>query len=234
MIKAITFDFWNTLYKTPQGTVLQNIRLDGLTRVMKTVNNMITRERVFAVFMEVWKHVQKQQRSRGLEFTPDQQLDMLLRRMDIDYNLEIWDKAYYYYAETLLEYPPQPNDSVLETLPLLAARYKLGLICNTGISPGTVLRQLMERDGIIGWFDQLTFSNEVGCSKPNRGIFQHTLDRIGVSSYEAAHIGDDKLTDIVGAKIAGMTAIWLAPGEDWKIPEADYHLHTIRELLGLW
>ena len=96
------------------------------------------------------------------------------------------------------------------------------------------MRQLMERDGIIGWFDQLTFSNEVGCSKPNRGIFQHTLDRIGVSSYEAAHIGDDKLTDIVGAKIAGMTAIWLAPGEDWKIPEADYHLHTIRELLGLW
>lgn len=234
MIKAITFDFWNTLYITPRDKVLQNIRINGLLQVFDQAGHGFSYEEIYTVFVEIFKYVQRLQRSYGQEFPPEKQLEMILQRLNVPYSAEVWEQAWYYYCETLLEYPPRLNDNVRETLPLLTERYKLAVICNTGISPGAVLRKLMERDGITGCFEHLTFSNEVGCSKPNRRIFDYTLEKLGVSGHEAAHIGDDKLTDIVGAKIAGMTAVWLAPGQDWKVPEADYHLQTVKELLDLW
>jgi len=234
LIKAITFDFWNTLYLTPPNRTLHDIRINGVTRVLQNAGYELSQEEVSEVFLQVWAHVYREQRAYGREFSPPQQLRQILQRMNVNISSSIWEEAYYYYSGTLLEYPPRINTDVIETLPRLKERYKLAVICNTGISPGSVLRKLMERDGIIGCFEHLTFSDEVDCAKPNRRIFEYTLEKLGVPGIEAAHIGDDKLTDIVGAKMAGMTAVWLAPGQNWKVPEADYHLQTVKELLDLW
>ena len=234
VMEAITFDFWNTLYKTNQKSVLHDIRINGLMRVLQSAGLDVGTGEVFEVFKKVWLHAFTRQRAYGEEVPPARQLELILEKFDITLSEELKQNAYYYYAETLLEYPPEMNTDVKETLPLLYNRYKLAVICNTGLSPGYVLRKLMKKDGIIDFFEYLTFSDELGIAKPNPGIFEFTLEKMNIESHQAAHIGDDMITDVVGAKKAGMTAIWLAPAKDWKIPEADYHLRTVKELLNLW
>ena len=62
---------------------------------------------------------------------------------------------------------------------------KVALICNTGATPGVTQRVFLEREGLIGFFDTLTFSDEERLSKPAKAIFDRTLERIG--STAAAH-----------------------------------------------
>ncbi len=83
----------------------------------------------------------------------------------------------------------------------------MGLISDTGITPGRVLRAVMARDGLLPLFQHCTFSDEVGRAKPHPLPFQHTLEALGVEASFATHIGDLPETDIAGAKGVGMRAV---------------------------
>ncbi|MCJ7737688.1 MAG: HAD family hydrolase, partial [Anaerolineae bacterium] len=102
---------------------------------------------------------------------------------------------------------PQPIAGVLDIVPRLAQRYRLGLISDTGLTPGRVLREVMNRDGLLRYFSVETFSDEIGVTKPEPQAFIHTLEALGVPAGAAAHIGDLPETDIVGARGVGMRAI---------------------------
>ena len=66
---------------------------------------------------------------------------------------------------------------VAETIPLLgAAGYKLGLISDTSLTPGRVLKEFMQSDGLLEHFSVLTFSDETGYRKPDPRMFLRTLD----------------------------------------------------------
>ena len=56
---------------------------------------------------------------------------------------------------------------------------KIGLISNTGMTPGTTFRAHLENIGLLGFFDVLTFSDEVKLSKPSEEIFRLTLRALG-------------------------------------------------------
>ncbi|MFQ5848393.1 MAG: HAD family hydrolase, partial [Candidatus Methylomirabilales bacterium] len=88
-----------------------------------------------------------------------------------------------------------------------------GLICNTGRTPGTMLKIVLQRLGILEHFDVLTFSDAVGIRKPAPQIFHRTLEQLGVSSDRALHVGDDPTTDVQGALGVGMRAVLLRSPE---------------------
>jgi putative hydrolase of the HAD superfamily len=111
------------------------------------------------------------------------------------------------YELVLLDLPPEPTPGAVYALPELEERYRLAVICDTGYSPGSVLRQLLERHGMLEAFDYLYFSNEHGMSKPDVRVFRHTLAQLDVRPAEAAHVGDIQRTDIAGAQAAGMSAV---------------------------
>ncbi len=97
-----------------------------------------------------------------------------------------------------------------EVLEDLAGRgLRLALICNTGRTPGSMLRQVLDRLSLKRNLSVLTFSDEVGLRKPHPEIFARTLDALGVLPGEAAHVGDDVTTDVAGARGIGMRAIHL-------------------------
>lgn len=58
-------------------------------------------------------------------------------------------------------------------------------------------------------FDAIVSSEAVRCYKPDAPIFEHALDRLGISADRAIHIGDSLHSDIAGAKSAGITAVWI-------------------------
>ena len=44
------------------------------------------------------------------------------------------------FYQTFLEYPPEFKEGVIETIEALQPKYKLGIISDTGVSPGSVIR----------------------------------------------------------------------------------------------
>ena len=59
--------------------------------------------------------------------------------------------------------------------------------------------------------DALIASEDVGVSKPDPGIFQIALDRVGATADEAVMVGDSWANDVVGATRAGIRAVWFNP-----------------------
>ena len=86
---------------------------------------------------------------------------------------------------------------------------RVGLICNTGFTPGTALRRYLTQHGLHDHFAAMHFSCETGFAKPHRRAFTDTLKALGVTPAETIHIGDNPATDVAGAKRVGMRAALL-------------------------
>jgi FMN phosphatase YigB (HAD superfamily) len=89
---------------------------------------------------------------------------------------------------------------------LEAAGIGLGLVCDTGFTPGRVVRRLLRDEGLLDFLEVLCFSDEVGVPKPGNEIFAKALAELGVRPPEAIHVGDLRRTDIAGAHDIGMHA----------------------------
>jgi putative hydrolase of the HAD superfamily len=117
---------------------------------------------------------------------------------------------------------------------LKAAGVRLGIICDIGLTPSPVVCELLDREGLLGFFDGMSFSDEVGHYKPARAIFEHALAGLGgVPPGRAAHVGDRRRTDVSGAVAIGMTAVrynGVYEDEAVRAPEADIVLGNLAEL----
>ncbi len=121
-----------------------------------------------------------------------------------------------------------------ETLAALsAANIRLGLVCDTGFTPGRVVRRLLDEAGLCDRLEVLCFSDEVGVPKPGNEIFAKALAELGARPPEAIHVGDLKRTDIAGAHDMGMHAARFKGIHDDKsdFVEAEIVINDHRQLL---
>jgi putative hydrolase of the HAD superfamily len=131
------------------------------------------------------------------------------------------------YVEPILSIPPKLSDDATGVLAAVRARsYKIGLISNTGRSPGDALRQLLGRYGVLRFFDATVFSNEVKRRKPDRTIFDRAARLLGAANELIVHVGDNPEADFWGAKNAGMHAILL----DQTPPTSKWGPHSLYAL----
>lgn len=234
MLKAITFDFWDTLYKAPDKMGLSERRIAAFAETLHEAGWDIQEHTLRQAFYDCWQYASHFQIECGLDITPRGHVEYILQQLHLQLNQADFQKVYDVYTLMLLKFHPQLNDGVKETLPRLAARFKLAIICNTGATPGTILRKVMQKDDILKLFDFTVFSDEVRWAKPNVKIFNYTLEHLQIPNTEAAHIGDNLSTDITGAKAAGMVAVWLAPHAEARSADCDYQVGSVTELLDLF
>lgn len=120
---------------------------------------------------------------------------------------------------------------------LAGAGVRTALICDTGFTPGRIVRVLLDRVGLLEHLEVCIFSDEVGVPKPHRRMFDAALEPLSALPSEAVHVGDLRRTDIAGAHAAGMRAVRLRwhYDDDSEQPEADAvadsHAHLL-EILG--
>lgn len=62
-------------------------------------------------------------------------------------------------------------------------------------------------------------SFRTGYAKPDPDAFRHVAHTCGTSTAHMVHIGDDWTCDIIGARAAGVTAIWISNGRPIPKPE---------------
>lgn len=95
-----------------------------------------------------------------------------------------------------------------ELLDYLHPRYPLYILSN-GFAELQYTK--LRSAGIDGYFSGVILSDDIGITKPQRGIFDHALRVAGVAAGEALMIGDHYDVDIVGAHDAGWDSVWYNP-----------------------
>jgi putative hydrolase of the HAD superfamily len=174
---------------------------------------------------EAWKQVET--------FGPGRMAAYCLeaRGIDDDESIRTLTKEF---EEASIDAGVAPVEHARETLAALsAANIRLGLVCDTGFTPGRVVRRLLDENGLGDHLEVLGFSDEVGVPKPGGEIFAKVLAELGVRPPEAIHVGDLKRTDIAGARDMGMHAARFKGVHDDKSDsiEAEVVMTDHRQLL---
>jgi putative hydrolase of the HAD superfamily len=109
--------------------------------------------------------------------------------------------------------------------------YLLGIVSNGW---GEFQTHAIEGLGIEDYFDVILISDFEQIRKPQAEIFHRAAQRLGVMSQDCVFVGDNPEADIIGAKNAGMKAIWKRNLSWQEAKEADAivdELHQISPLL---
>jgi putative hydrolase of the HAD superfamily len=89
----------------------------------------------------------------------------------------------------------------------LKGKYQLLLLTNG--SPGLQNLKLEITSEIAPYFDHIIISGDFGKGKPDVDIFLHALSKSGLSPEDVLMVGDNLMTDILGAERAGIRSVWL-------------------------
>src|SRR5258708_27142233 len=87
-------------------------------------------------------------------------------------------------------------DGAADLLLAVPPHARIGIVTNNLLR---AQRDKLEHCGLTDLVDVLIASEDVGVAKPNRGIFDIPLQRLGVSAPDAVMVGDSWPNDIVGA-----------------------------------
>jgi len=206
MIKAVFFDFYNTLVRF--WPPVEEIQV-GACRDMGLV---VTAERVRAGYALADVYFNRENARSTLARRSEAQRDEFFARyeqiilqgagMDVDLTLalRVWKLT------TLV---PKRFTRFEDTVPALRqlkdAGYALGLLSNLDREMGPLVEEL----GLAPYLDICITAREVGAEKPHPAIFLAALDRLRLECHEAAHVGDQYHSDVEGARGVGMTPVLL-------------------------
>lgn len=232
-IKVVTFDFWGTLYYNKIS--LKHERKDRIQTMFSRCGIEIpdtqvyqAMERTWVLWDEIWR---KEHRTLAVhEF-----LDLVFNELKVKLPTDETNELCELLQQAIFTPNTSPVDHVVEVVATLSTTKRLGIISDTGVASGRYLRQLIERDH-PSRFSFGLYSDELGMSKPEQGIFQKVLDMNGCSPKEVLHIGDLQYTDVIGAQKAGMHTVRYAGIRDEQTqgyPEAEWVITDYRDLMSI-
>ena len=117
-----------------------------------------------------------------------------------------------------------------EVVSYLSARYPLYIVTN-GFQEVQQIK--LKNCGLSGYFREIICSEAAGATKPRKEIFDYALLCTGFSAEEVLMIGDDYMTDIVGAVNAGIDSVFFNPGKAPcnQDPASTYEIQSLPELI---
>lgn len=135
-------------------------------------------------------------------------------------------------GDFLQELPKKKNllPHANETLKYLHAKYPMVIVTN-GFDE--LQSTKMSSSGIHHYFKAIVTSQRAGNKKPTKEIFEFALKEAGHQSADAVMIGDNLLTDIVGARSAGIDTIYFNPAGASHQERVTFEIKSLQELRGL-
>ncbi|HDZ18241.1 hypothetical protein LCGC14_1033760 [marine sediment metagenome] len=233
MIQVITFDLWNTLFNNKSYSEL---RIQKLFHFLQSKEIPILFEdvkRIFnakfhfseVTFEEIeFRHIYTEERISSVL----NEINYELHQIDLDSLKEEFESL-------MLQDPPKLKKGVKSTLEILAPDFKIGLISNTGVTPGPILSEVFKRYDILQYFDETIYSDETGYFKPHPKMFEIPLSRFNCKPQNAIHIGDMLETDIKGAKDYNMLTVWFNDSNKIRSSDMvpDYEIKKIPEIINI-
>lgn len=87
--------------------------------------------------------------------------------------------------------------------------------------------------GITGYFNGVITSARAGFKKPDKRIFEFALKENGFSAEQSVMIGDNLLTDIAGARNAGIDNVFYNPAGVEHREVVTYEIASLKEMVGI-
>jgi putative hydrolase of the HAD superfamily len=226
-ITAVTFDLWQTLLidTREQGRARAQVRLDGARDILHRFGEAYDGEHVREAYRACYRQCHAI-RDRNEDVSFREQVEMFVN--NISPGLvgrlpgELLEDICRVYADSFFVHPPTPHAQAAAVLrQVKELDLRIGLISNTGMTPGTTFRSYLEQQGLLEYFDALTFSDEVKLAKPAPEIFLMTVRSLGAAPAQTVHVGDHVENDVAGAKGCGLRTVWIEgfyPREDPSDP----------------
>jgi putative hydrolase of the HAD superfamily len=232
-MKAITYDLWNTIF---QNHFYNQHRLNFFIDFLNNKGFFFSEEQIQFGFKNKFyltginiedinfRHITTKERVKNLL----NYLEVDLRSAEINQLIEGFESI-------MLEDPPPLKESVRITLEETSKTHKIGLISNTGITPGKIIERVFKKYEILPYFDVLIYSDEVGVYKPHPKIFEVALKRLKTKPEETIHVGDILETDIKGAKAFGMKTAWIGDLSNNKsnVIRPDFTIKELYEIVDI-
>ncbi len=229
-ITTVTFDLWQTLLLDERdlGNARALIRLQGAQSALTTLGKDFSIEHIRQAYDSCFLQC-RNIRDSGLDVDFREQVSIFVDHIESgltdDLDQAVMDDIAHIYADSFLTHPPPAHVDAIDVLQgVKDLGFRMGLISNTGMTPGFTFRQYMDERGLLEYFHTLVFSDEVQLAKPSKGIFMMTLDALGATPEQTIHVGDHVLNDVVGPKRCGMKTIWISgfyEREDPNDPESE-------------
>ena len=123
-------------------------------------------DQIERAYRSLWHRCQELYWSSDLDIPCRRQIEHFLEELGVDpsaFDEQTLAQLEHVYANAALEVLPLPVPGASEVLDALKSRgLAIGLISNTGRTPGYVLREILDRLGLAPSIDAMVFSNEHG------------------------------------------------------------------------
>lgn len=209
------FDLYGTILDDSHGLAeREQYRLDNIYTILEKSLYPVKFADLQKKYGEMSLSMSAAQEEGKKSFIPFQQVAYLLRLLKVN-DLVVFKKVYDTYVEAILQITPKLMRNAERALQLLKERNRrVGLVSNTGKTPGHVLRLLLKEMNILEYFDDFIFSDEVGFMKPDPVVFDVAVKKLGAQKKDVLYIGNSKVVDYDGAVNAGIAAHLFRRDED--------------------
>ena len=239
--ECITFDLWQTLIVDQQdwGKIRSDLRINSCYETLKENHIPVELERIAFAYKETYEECDEL-RKNGLDISFRDQVLMYLSFIKEGIVEELSEssirKIINDYGYAFYEAPPELAKGALDILEYAQSKQlKIGLISNSGTTPGIIVKAYLEQLGILEFFHDMVFSDELLISKPSGKIFMKSLMNLQAMPEETIHVGDNLYSDIHGAITNGLSSIWVKGYDDRDIISpptyTDERLEEIKDII---
>ena len=122
-------------------------------------------------------------------------------------------------------------ENTVEVLDELSKRYRLAILTN---GDSVSQRGKLNTFPHLNWFEIVMVAGDYPWAKPDVRIFELLCEKLKVMPNEVVFVGDTIVSDIVGAKNAGMRTVWIQRDEKLISDLPDIRLYRLSELLSVF
>lgn len=214
-ITTVTFDLWQTLLldRPEVGRERTAARLRGTRAALLRAGLDFGESRIEDAYRECIQSCQQiREGKRDISFR--RQVEIFVEAISPGLAEHISETVFQEvstaYSDCFFDYPVLPHPEAVAVLRgIQGMGLKLGLISNTGMTPGVSFRRFLAQHGMLHYFEALFFSDEVGIAKPSEEIFAKTLQALGATPEQTIHVGDHIFNDVAAARKCGIKTIWV-------------------------
>ena len=232
MLRALTFDYWDTLYEggaLPERIALRRTAVGAL---LGAYGRALPDEQLRALYEESGREAERWWSEEHRGYRTDERLRWILERAAVTPRDECRHLATAVDAvdNALLMLPPAMLAGAWQMLRSLSRQFTLAVISDTGFASGRAQDRLLEKDAARDFFAATVYSMDVGHAKPRPEIFAAAVESLGLAPGEILHIGDNERTDVRGALAAGFRAVRLDIVRRGGPSEAEFVARSYEEL----
>jgi putative hydrolase of the HAD superfamily len=209
MRNALSLDYWDTLFDGSTLPARKERRQAALRQMLRNLECDVPDEEFVTLYRAAAAEADRWWREEHRGYTADERIRWMLARLNVtrSQNCEHVAAAVRAVDDSLLEFPPQLLPGAAQSVSVLAERFPLAILSDTGFASSAAQDALLARERLLDLFAARIYSMDIGHAKPRREPFAACAQALGREPSTIIHIGDNERTDVRGALDAGFRAI---------------------------